>query len=325
MSSDRANDDPPKPPTEPTAADLRNPLRRYVLATRPPFLSVTLFACLIGLGSVHASGIPIAWTTALATIVLALLAHAGVNVLNDYYDALNGSDAINADRVFPFTGGSRFIQNGVLSLAATARFGFVLLLLVSGGGLWLVTHAGFGLVVIGLAGLIIGWAYSAPPLKLNSRGFGELAVAAGFTLIVLGADYVQRHAFALAPLIAAGSYALLVTNVLYLNQFPDRTADAAAGKRHWVARLAPRRARWGYVVIGVAAYGWLIGAVLAGLLPGRALPALVAALPSVVATRELLRHAAQPQALAPAIRMTIAAALLHGLLLAGALFSHGQV
>lgn len=311
------------PTAEPTLAALPNPVLRYVLACRPPFLSVTLFACLIGLGSAQASGVAIASVPALATIVFALLAHAGVNVLNDYYDALNGTDAINIDRVFPYTGGSRFIQNGVLSAAATARFGAALFALVVVAGLWLALWSGPGLLAIGLTGLVIGWAYSAPPLRLNSRGLGELAVAAGFALIVIGSDYVQRHAFALAPLAAAVSYALLVTNILYLNQFPDRAADAAVGKRHWVVRLMPRQARWGYVAIGVAAYGWLIGAVLAGLLPARALLALLAALPSAQAARELLRYATQPRALAPAIRKTIAAAALHGLLLAGALFGGG--
>jgi len=310
-------------PTEPTLASLPNPVLRYVLACRPPFLSVTLFACLIGLGSAQASGVTIAWVTALATIVLALLAHAGVNVLNDYYDALNGSDAINTDRVFPYTGGSRFIQNGVLCTTATARFGSALLALVMVGGLWLALRSGLGLLAIGLAGLAIGWAYSAPPLKLNSRGLGEFAVASGFTLIVVGSDYVQRHAFALVPVVAAASYALLVTNILFLNQFPDRAADAASGKRHWVVRLAPHQARWGYVAIAVAAYGWLIGAVYAELLPARALLALLAVLPSALAARELLRYATQPRALTPAIRMTIAAAALHGLLLAGALFNSG--
>ena len=310
-------------PAEPTPAALRNPVQRYVLATRPAFLSVTLVACLIGLGSAHANGVPIDALTAAGTLVFALLAHAGVNVLNDYYDALNGTDAINTDRVFPFTGGSRFIQNGVLSAAATARFGFTLLALVMIGGLWLVSRTGAGLAAIGLAGLVIGWAYSAPPLKLNSRGLGEPAVAAGFALIVLGTDYVQRQAFALAPLVATGSYALLVTDILYLNQFPDRAADAAVGKRHWVARLPLDRARWVYVLIAAAAYVWISGAVLAGLLPARALVALLAAPPSVLAARELWRHATRPQALAPAIRMTIVAALLHGMLLAGALLSVG--
>jgi 1,4-dihydroxy-2-naphthoate octaprenyltransferase len=310
-------------PAEPTLAALPNPLLRYVLATRPAFLSVTLGACLIGLGSAHASGVAIHGITAAVTLVFALLAHAGVNVLNDYYDALNGTDAINTDRVFPFTGGSRFIQNEVLSVQATARFGFTLLLLVVLGGVWLLSRTGAGLAAIGLAGLAIGWAYSAPPLKLNSRGLGEPAVWAGFALIVLGTDYVQRQAFALAPLIAAGPYALLVTNILYMNQFPDRAADAAVGKRHWVVRLPLDRARWVYAAIAVAAYGWIGAAVLGGLLPPRALVALLAAPFSALATRDLWRHAAEPQALAPAIRMTILAALVHGVLLAGALLSLG--
>ena len=307
-------------PAEPTLAALSNPVQRYFLATRPLFLSVTLFACLIGLGTAQANGVAIVWPTAVATIVFALLAHAGVNVLNDYYDALNGTDAINTERVFPYTGGSRFIQNGVLTLEQTARFGVTLFAVVMIAGVWLTTVSGAGLLAIGLAGLAIGWAYSAPPLKLNARGLGELCVMAGFALIVIGTDYVQRHAFAQAPFISSVSYALLVTNILYMNQFPDRAADAAAGIRHWVVRLAPEQARWGYVAIAVAAYAWLAGAVLAGALPTLALTALIAAVPSAWAAADLLRFAAVPSALTPAIRNTIAAASLHGLLLSAALF-----
>jgi len=240
-------------PAEPTLAALPNAVQRYFLATRPAFLSVTLFGSLIGLGTAHASDVAIAWPTALVTLVFALLAHAGVNVLNDYYDALNGTDEMNTERVFPYTGGSRFIQNGVLTLAQTARFGVALFAAVMLAGIWLAAVSGRGLLVIGLAGLVIGWGYSAAPLRLNSRGAGELCVMAGFALIVIGTDYVQRHAFALMPIIASVSYALLVTNVLYMNQFPDRKADAAAGKHHWVVRLAPEQARWGYVMLAVAA------------------------------------------------------------------------
>jgi len=118
---------------------------------------------------------------------------------------------------------------------------------------------------------------------------------------------------------AALPYALQVTNILYINQFPDRQADAAAGKRHWVVRLAPRQARWGYVLIALAAPLWLIGAVVAGALPWPALAALASLVPAAGAARDLLRHAAEPRRLAPAIRATIGAALLHGLLLAAGL------
>ncbi len=293
---------------EPTLAALPNPVARYFLATRPPFLSVTLFAALIGVGAAHHDQQFHSLATAIVTVLFALVAHAGINVLNDYYDALNGTDALNTGRIFPYTGGSRFIQNGVLSLAGTGRFGALLLAAVVPAGLWLTSISGAGLLGIGLAGLVIGWAYSAPPLKLNSRGLGELCVAAGFGLIVIGTDYVQRGMFASLPVAAAVSYALLVTNILYINQFPDRAADAAAGKHHWVVRLPPAKARWGYALIALIAYGWLIAAVLAGWLPLLALIALVSAPLTFAAARDLLRHAGQPHQLAPAIRRTIAAA-----------------
>ena len=307
-------------PMEPTLATFSNPLARYVAATRPAFLSASLMASLIGLAIAHHDGIAFDAGLAVITLLFALLAHAGVNVLNDYYDALNGTDACNVERVFPFTGGSRFIQNGVLTLAQTRNFGFVLLLGVAAAGLWLMLRSAPQLLYVGLAGLFIGWAYSAPPFRLNSRGLGELCVAAGFLLITVGTDFVQRKGFNVAPLVAGLSYALLVTNLLYINQFPDRTADTAAGKLHWVARLEVQHARWGYVLITLLAYVWLLLAVLAGWLPVLACAAMLALPLSIKAARQLLRHAAEPQQLGDAIKLTIAAMMVHGGLLALALF-----
>ena len=300
---------------EPTLDALRNPLLRYLLATRPAFLVVSAGACLIGLATAGLRG-PIDALSATATLVFALLAHAAINLLNDYCDDLNGADRLNEERVFPFTGGSRFIQNGVLSAPQVLRFAAVLAALVIAGGLWLTGRSGGGLIAIGAAGLLVGWAYSAPPLSLNGRGMGELCVALGFTIVVVGADYVQRGAFHWLPVAAAASYALLVTNVLYINQFPDRRADEAAGKRHWVVILGAHRARWGYVLIGAAAYLWLALAVMAGLLPAPTLIALASAALSFAASRQLFRHAEQPARLVAPIKLTILAAVSHGVLLA---------
>jgi 1,4-dihydroxy-2-naphthoate octaprenyltransferase len=307
------------PPAEPTVASLANPVLRYFLATRPAFLSVTLGACLVGIGAAYYDGVALEPVKAGATLVFALLAHAGINVLNDYYDELNGTDRANTDRVFPFTGGSRFIQNGVLTARATLAYGAALVGIVIIAGLWLTSLSAPGLIGIGAGGLFIGWAYSAPPLALNSRGLGELCVALGFALIVVGTDFVQRGALASLPAAAAVSYGLLVTNILYINQFPDRRADEAVGKRHWVVILGARRARWGYAVIGTAAYGFLLWAAATGLLPCPSLLALGSAVLTAIAARDLIRHAEEPRLLVPAIQLTIGAATLHGLLLASAL------
>ncbi len=302
---------------EPTVEQFAgNPLGKYIAATRPPFLLASLIPALIGLSTAHYSGGAMVWWAAALTVVGAVIAHAGINVLNDYYDALNGTDELNTERLFPFTGGSRFIQNGVLSRAQTKRYGFALLGITMLIGALLLPRAGAGLAVIGLAGLFIGWAYSAPPLALNSHGLGELCVAVGFgSVIPLGADFVQRLSFDLLPLYASAPFALLVASLLYINQFPDRKADAAAGKHHWVVRLGARRARWGYLLMVFAAYAGLVGMVMGGVLPAWCLLGLLGLPLSLRAALELVRYAETPERLASAIQSTIGAMLGHGLLL----------
>lgn len=300
------------PPPEPKPERFRSTTARYFHATRPPFLLASLIPCGIGLATAAYSMVAIQLSSALLSVIGALLAHAGVNLLNDYYDHLNGTDAQNQQRIFPFTGGSRFIQNGVISAAKLQRFGWLLLLLSALIGLLLLPAADPLLLLLGGVGLLIGWGYSAPPLALNSHGLGELAVGIGCgSLITVGCDMVQRGGFDPLPLLIALPYALLVSALLYINQFPDRIADAAAGKRHWVVRLGPQRARWGYLLLVMMAYLLLL--LLAWQLAEPwLLLALPAALPSLLAARQLLRDAEQPQRLAPAIQFTILAMLLQG-------------
>ena len=306
-------------PAEPTRERLANPFARYLAATRPAFLSVTFAGCLLGFAVAVADGVAFDWTRAAATLLLAALAHAGINVLNDYCDHLNGTDARNTDRIYPYTGGSRFIQNGVMTPNQVRAFAAVLFAATVAGGLWLVSAAGSGLFWIGLAGLAIGWAYSAPPLQLNSRGVGELCVALGFLLVVAGADFVQRGAFAARPWLAGVPYALLVANILYINQFPDREADRASGKLHWVARLQPDVAARGYGLMLLLAALALAAGIASRALPAAAAVSFAAWVPAVRAWRQLRRFAAVPGRLAPAIRFTLVAAHAQALLLAGML------
>ncbi|MDR2112182.1 MAG: prenyltransferase [Candidatus Accumulibacter sp.] len=305
-----------KPAAEPTLETLPNPVVRYFAATRPAFLSVTLVSCLIGLSTARFGGFPLQIDKALATIFFALLAHGGINVINDYYDAQNGSDAANRERIFPFTGGSRFIQNGVLSQRRMGIFGYAQIFVVMLAGLWLMRVSGPELLWIGLVGLFVGWAYSAPPLQLMCRGWGEPAIVAGWTLIAAGADFVQRGQVALLPWLAGLPFALLVANILYINQFPDRQADASAGKRTLVVRLGPESASWGCLLIALCSYAAILLLVARNILPIYAAAGAFALPFSFTAARELIAHANTPALLPGAIKRTIIAANASGLLLA---------
>ncbi len=304
---------------EPAVEQFPHPALAYIAATRPPFILATIVPVILGLSYSVYQGYTLDWATAVLSLLAAVLLHAGINVLNDYYDALNGTDDNNDERIFPFTGGSRFIQNEVMTRQQTLIYGVCLMLAVMLIGSYLVAQTGAALFWLGLTGIVIGWGYSAPPLRLNSRGLGELCVLAGFSLLPLGAWLVQTGNLSTNVVAIAIPVGLLTANLLFINQFPDRKADIQAGKLHWVARLEPDTARWGYVLI--ASLAWLMLAMLiaVGLLP---VSALVAMLPAVLTYRAaaiLIRHANHPSALVPAIRMTILAMLAHGALLSAVL------
>ena len=306
--------------TEPQLNHLSNPIKRYFLATRPAFLTATLAACLLGFASAHFSGVYLQWSLLLVTLLLATILHASVNVLNDYFDALNGTDEINVGRVYPFTGGSRFIQNKILSPRQTVNFGYILLTIAIIGGVCLIASVGAGLLMIGAAGVFLGWAYSASPLRLNSRGLGELAVMLGFLGVVMGADFVQRSTFSLVPILVGLPYALLVTNLLFINQFPDVKADATVGKRHLVVILQPDFAVYLYLFLVIVSVLWVLGLVLTSQLPALSTLSTLPMLLSFRAARLLYRFAKQPMQLRSAIQLTIVAMLSHALILSTVLF-----
>ncbi len=297
------------------------PWRTLVQMTRPGFLVITAVACVLGASVAAACGHgPNVWT-ALATLVLAVLMHAAANVLNDYHDALNGADDANSLGLFPFTGGARLIQNGHVTTQDTHNLAGALIMVLIPCGLLLAVKTGGGLVWLGLAGLFLGWAYSAPPLVLMKRGLGELTVALTWGLVVVGADYVQRGQFFVIPAAVALSFALLVGNILVINGFPDAQADAQVGKRTLVVRFGPRRVAWMYLAFACLAYAWLLVGVWLFIHPEPALWGLVSMPLSLAAFVMLLKNAEQPARLAPAIVLTIAAAVLHGLAMSAGLVS----
>ncbi len=285
---------------------------------RPGFLSITVVACLVGLAAAAACGCGFDGTKAAATVVLAVLAHAGANVLNDYHDAVNGADAANHQGLYPFTGGSRLIQQGCVSLGDTWRWGWTLMGLAAGGGLLLALNSAPGLLLIGLAGVLLAWAYSAPPFALMTRGLGELSVAACWSLVVVGADFVQRGQWFVIPAQVAVGFGILVANILLINGVPDAPADASAGKRTLATRLSGKGVATLYTLLVLAAHGWLVLGVWLLIPPTSTLWALLSLPLGLRAAWLLWQHNRQGDTtkLRQAIVLTIVAANLHGLALA---------
>ena len=290
-------------------------LKTWVQMMRPGFLLITAVACLLGTALAHADGVEVQAPLALCATWVALLMHALANVLNDYHDALNGADDANTQGVFPFTGGARFIQNGQASVAQTRQLAWVLLALCVPGALWLLWTVGPMLWVFGLLGLFWAWAYSAPPLALMCRGLGELTVALSWGLMVVGSDFVQRHAAAPWTWQVALSYSLLIGNILLINGVPDAPADARVGKRTLAVRLGAARVAWVYGAWGLVSVGVLCIGALTGRLPTWCVWGALSAPLSAWAVWGLVQHVRCAASLRMALVATIGAAVVQGVVL----------
>jgi 1,4-dihydroxy-2-naphthoate octaprenyltransferase len=142
-------------------------------------------------------------------------------------------------------------------------------------------------LALGVTGVALAYFYHAPPLKLSYRGLGEVTVALTYgPLICAGTYLVQRHGVPARVWAASVPLGLLVGAFLWINEFPDRRADATAGKRTLVVRLGAERASTAFAGIVAAALLALAALPLAGLPPAVLLGA-VGFVPLLAAARRL--------------------------------------
>lgn len=242
--------------------------KRLVLATRPMFFAASIIPVLLGTawGFKLVGELDIgAFIVALITIVLV---HAAINVINDVFDDIVGTDSINEERIYPFTGGSRFIQNDILDRKAMLQWAILLLTIASISGSLLTLMKGPEVIIFGMVGACLGVAYSVPPFQLGARGLGELAVGIGFGLLpVYGSAWLQSGIIDAKTLWIAFPVSCWVFNILLINEIPDAKADIETGKRTFVVRFGLARTRQIYTLSNLLAFLTISVAVFKGLIP----------------------------------------------------------
>ena len=239
----------------------RSKLIIILLASRPKFLTASVAPVLVG----SAAGFAVAGTFQLHLFILALLAimaiHAGANITNDYFDHLSGNDWVNKNPT-PFSGGRRFIQQSILSPRATLLAALVCLAAGSAIGIviLLITQSVF-ILCIGIIGLLGGFFYTAKPVQLGYRCFGELVIAILFGLLpVYGSYYLQTGTIDAVPILPASIVSILIFLVILVNEFPDMPADAAVNKRTLIVCFGVPVCVWIYRTVLIVSF--LIAAVM---------------------------------------------------------------
>lgn len=302
-----------------TGATMAN-IKNLLIELRAPFLTVTIVPVIAGAVLAHRSGAAFNAQYFVFTLLAFIFLHLGTNVLNDYFDHLNGTDKVNKKFIPPFTGGSRMIQSkalkpvevlveGSLLMAAGAAF-FIPLILKSG-----VPMAG----VLAFA-LVAGVFYTAAPFKWAHLGLGEILIFASFgPLMVITSFYIQGGRDFLLPALISIPLGMLTAAIVDINEFPDFEADKKTGKKNLVVRLGVKNGRATYVIMVALAYLVITAAVLLKAAPLPVLAGLITLPLALKATALLIKHYNKPARLAPACGMTILTHLLTGLILIGVL------
>jgi len=162
----------------------------------------------------------------------------------------------------------RALANGTLTLAGLRAAIYACYALALAVGVYLIAHAGPGVLVIGVASVAASLAYSAGPFPLGRHALADPLFLAFFGIVsVAGAYYVQAApalgmagAWLARPALSWTAVGLgiavgaLTTNILIIDDIRDRAFDVVKGKRTIAVRYGIGWSRAEFLALVAAAY-----------------------------------------------------------------------
>lgn len=257
--------------TNPPESGAVDGVTRWLVVTRAGVLPLTLTSGLIAVLLAGIADSPVDWLNVTLAVVGIVVAHLANNLMNDLADTDVGNDTADYPRALyaphPILTGlvtRRQVVAGILVCQAIDLAIMVTLILRQDW--WIAAFA--------LGGLLLSWAYTAPPLRLKKIGLGELDVLVTWgPLMVGGVYYAGTGTLPWQVVATATVYALLPTTVLLGKHIDKLPYDAPTGTRTLPVLLGEGRAK---AVTLAMMVGFYLGSV--ALVAARALdwPALVA-------------------------------------------------
>ncbi len=291
----------------------------YVRALRLPFVSASVIPALIAVTWAWVYGQSFDLLNSLLAVLGVMFLHLGANVINDYFDT-EGSDRINRFPT-PFSGGSRVVLEGLMTKREILHLALFCFAMAGVFGGILVFRGRPHVLTLGVVGFLCGFLYSWAPIQLMSRGIGEAVIFFAFgPLITLGTGYAVEGVFSWAYFLMGVPMGFIVTDILWVNEFPDFEADASAGKRNLVVRLGLSRARYGYAMIAMLFYLSIICLAISGVYSYYTLAALITVPAVLKATSNLWLNYDNPPKLVASQATTIQTQTVAGVLIVAGLF-----
>ena len=212
-------------------------LKAWVAASRPQTLTVAVAPVLLG-AALAAEVTRLQVPLLIATLIGAICIQIGTNLFNDYADFKKGTDG--ADRLGP----ARACASGWLEPKDVLIAVWVVFAIAIAAGLYLVMAAGWPILVIGIASLACGLAYTGGPWPLSYVGIADFFVFVFFGLVAVGGTFfVLTGSLSITAVFGGAILGCLATAVLAVNNLRDRKGDRNAGKKTLAVRYGEAFAR----------------------------------------------------------------------------------
>lgn len=284
----------------------------WIKAIRAPFFSATIMSAVIAGALAYSEG-KFSWLYLFSAIFIIAGSNSGINLINDYFDHKSKNDELNK-YPGPFSGGSRVIQDKLIKPRSILIAGISSFVIVSLVGLYFVIFVNLHLLWFGLAAVLLGYFYTASPLRLAYRGLGEILVflKAG-PLAVCGSYLLFTGNITLEAVLISIPQGLLLTAILFINEFPDYEADKLAGKRHIIVRIGREKGRIFYAVLITAIYLSVLIPIILQLMPIYLLAIFITLPLAIQAVSTAFKNYNDERAILPAQAKTILLTLASGI------------
>ncbi len=287
---------------------------------RLPFLILTPACVLVGAGTAFWSTGQFQLGLFLIVLLGAVCAHISVNALNEYFDFRSGLD-LRTKRT-PFSGGSGTLPAQPGAARTALATGLITLAITAAVGIYILILRGWAILPLGLLGIVVIYTYTV--WLLRSPIGSLVAPGLGFgTLMVMGTHFALTGEYSWSAFVASLTPFFLVSNLLLLNQFPDKEADETVNRRHYPILIGRKASALIYTAFLAGAYLAIIAGVLLNLLPAWALLGLLTLPLAFMAARTAIQYADDIPHLMPALGQNVLINILTPLLLAIGLFIAG--
>jgi len=218
-------------------------LQVWIKAARPQTLAAAFVPVCVGaVLAVHNQHFD--WLASTIALLCAFLIQIGTNFANDYFDYKKGADT--EARI----GFERATATGQISATAMRNAMIITMAIAFFLGLYLVWHAGWVILMLGILSLIFGVLYTGGPYPLGYNGLGDLFVFLFFGIVaVMGTYYVNALEWSIASFWASLAVGALSTNILVVNNLRDIEQDGPAGKNTLGVLFGEDVLRWEYLLM----------------------------------------------------------------------------